>query len=73
MVFLAGRHRLGPPVRQLELDTVPDHHPAIRGCRSPRFFEYEPDAIDRFATLAAGTQTPEEAGSSAARTGRERK
>jgi ribose/xylose/arabinose/galactoside ABC-type transport system permease subunit len=34
---------------------------------------YEPDAIDRFATLAAGTQTAEEAGSSAARTGRERK
>jgi hypothetical protein len=34
---------------------------------------YEPETVDRFATLVAHTQTAEEAGPNAARTGRERK
>ena len=42
------------------------HHRRVRDA-------YEPVTIDRFATRVAGTQTGEMAGSSAARTGRERK
>jgi hypothetical protein len=42
------------------------HHRRVRDA-------FEPGTVDRFATLVAGTETAEEAGSSVARTGRERK
>ena len=42
------------------------HHRRVRDA-------YEPETIDRFATLVAGTQTAEQAGSRGARTGRARK
>jgi hypothetical protein len=61
-VTLAG----GAVVGAVALAVHRTHHRRVRDA-------YDPETVDRLATLVPGTQTAEEAGAGAARTGRERK